>query len=57
MMVDVVWEVYEDVGIEDFDKEIEVVFVGVVYLCEGLGEVVELFKLFGKSIMMLMDYC
>jgi acetyl-CoA C-acetyltransferase len=57
MMVDAVFEAYEDAGIEDPDKQIDAVFVGAVYPREGSGEVAESLKLFGKPITMLMDYC
>lgn len=57
MMVEAVWEAYEDAGIDDPDAQIDAVFAGAVYPREGSGEVAESLKLFGKPITMLMDYC
>jgi acetyl-CoA C-acetyltransferase len=57
MIVDAVYEAYQDAGIEDPDRQIEAVFCGSVYPREGSWEVAEALKLFGKPISMLSDYC
>jgi acetyl-CoA C-acetyltransferase len=57
MIVDAVYEAYEDAGIEDPDKQIEAVFCGAVYPREGSWEIAEALKLFGKPISMISDYC
>jgi len=38
MIVDAVYEAYEDAGIEDPDRQIDAVFAGAVYPREGSGE-------------------
>ena len=57
MIVDAVYEAYEDAGIDDPERRIDAIFAGAVYPREGSGEVAEALKLFGKPITMLMDYC
>jgi acetyl-CoA C-acetyltransferase len=57
MIVDAVYEAYEDARIEDPDRQIEAIFAGAVYPREGSGEVAEALKLFDKPITMVSDYC
>ncbi len=57
MIVDAVYEAYEDAGIEDPDKQIEAIFCASVYPREGSWEIAEALKLFGRPISMLSDYC
>ena len=57
MIVDAVYEAYEDAGIEDAPRQIDAVFCGAVYPRDGSSEVAEALKLFGKPISMVSDYC
>ncbi len=57
MIVDAVYEAYEDAGIEDPTRQIDAVFCGAVYPRDGSSEVAEALKLFAKPISMVSDYC
>ncbi len=57
MIVDAVYEAYEDAGIEEPQRQIEAIFCGAVYPREGTAEIAEALKIFDKPISMVSDYC
>jgi len=57
MIVDAVYEAYEDAGIEDPQRQIEAVFCGVVYPNFSTGEVADALKLYDRPISHVQNYC
>lgn len=57
MIVDAVYEAYQDAGIENPQEQIEAIFCGAVYPREGSAEIAEALKIFGKPISIVSDYC
>ncbi len=57
MIVEAVYEAYEDAGIEDPQRQIEAIFAGSVYPSRGTAEVTESLKLFDRPCSLVQNYC